>query len=95
MSQYRVRGSGLYNKHNHKIATTRGVSIFDAENRKVGGVRDNELFDCNNNLMMQVRGRDIFDAKETKVATLADAEASIEGAEDENVLAALWYCFVR
>lgn len=95
MTQYKMRGAGLYNRHNHKIATTRGESIYDADNRRIGGVRGDELFDANGGLMMRIRGRDIFDGRNTKVATLADAENSIEGDGDANILAALWYCFVR
>ena len=74
---------------------TRGESIYDSENRRIGGIRGNDLFDANDSLMMRISGRDILDANNTKVATLSDAEQSIEGAGDGNLRAALWYCFVR
>lgn len=95
MTQFKMRGKALFDRRNHRVATTRGESIYDAENRKIGGVRGNDLFDANGGLMMQVRGRDILDERDTKVGTLLEAEQSIEGKGEENLLAALWYCFVK
>jgi hypothetical protein len=74
MTQYRMRGTALYNKHNHRIAVMRDKSIFDADNRRIGGVRGNELFDSDVSLMMRVSGRDILDARNTEVATLSEAK---------------------
>ena len=95
MIHYTMRASGLYDRHNHRIAVTRGESIYDSGNRRIGGVRGNDLFDANESLMMRVSGRDILDARNIKVATLLEAEQSIGGAGDENLRAALWYCYVR
>jgi len=95
MARYTMRTSGLYNRHNQRIAVTRGESIYDVDNRRIGGVRGNELFDTNDSVMMRIHGGDILDAKNVKVATLSEAEESIEGAGSANLLAALWYCFVR
>lgn len=95
MTQYRMRGTGLYDRRDHRIAMTRGESIYDAGNRRIGGVHGDDLFDTNGSIMMRIRGRDIFDARNMKVATLAEAEKSIEGTGDPSLVAALWYCFVR
>jgi len=95
MTQFRMRGTGLYNGHNHRIATTRGESIYDADDRRIGGIHGDVLFDSNGGLMMQIHGSNIYDARNQKVATLSEAEKSIEGPGDGNLIAALWYCFVR
>jgi len=95
MTQYRMQGTGLYNGHNHRVATTRGESIYDADNRRIGGIHGDDLFDSNGSLMMQIHGSNIYDAKNQKVATISEAENAIIGHGYGNVLAALWYCFVR
>jgi len=95
MSTYRMRGLGLYDSHNRKIATARGHAIFDASNRQVAGIRGNDLFDLEQRIMMSVRGNDIYDADNAKVASLSEVGESIKGAPDGMLPVAMWYCFVR
>jgi hypothetical protein len=95
MSIYRMRGLGLYDSHNRKVASVRGHAIFDAGNRQVAGIQGNDLYDVEHRIMMTVRGKNIYDADNTKVASLTDASKSIEGTLDGMMRAAMWYCFVR
>jgi hypothetical protein len=44
---------------------------------------------------MSVRGSDIFDATDKKVASLSEAREAIQGAVEEMMSTALWYCFIR
>lgn len=95
MSMYRMRGLGLYDSRNRKIATGRGHAIFDASNHQVAGFVGNELYDIEHRVMMTVRGTGIYDADNTKVATLSEVSKSIKGAPDGLTPVAMWYCFVR
>ncbi len=95
MRKYEMRGAGLYNAHNRKIAMTGGESIYDAGDRRIGTVLGDDLLDSDGRIMMTVRGLDIYDADNTKVAVLSEVLKSINGVVKDNLRAALWYCFVR
>lgn len=95
MRTYTMRGSGLYNSQNRRIAITKGESIYDAGNRRVGAIRGDGLFDSDNRIMMTVRGRDMYDADNKKIAGLSEVKQSIEGLAEGMLRSALWYCFVR
>jgi hypothetical protein len=95
MSIFKMRGLGLYDSHNRKVASVRGQSIFDASNRQIAGIQGNDLYDVEHKIMMTIRGTDIFDAENIKVASVSDVGKSIEGAFDDMMRVAMWYCFVR
>jgi hypothetical protein len=92
---YTMRGSGLYDTRNRRIALTRGEEIYDDNNQKVATIRGNNLFDSGDKKMMTMRGEDIYDANGNRVGSLLDAQNSIEGAENGMHSVALWYCFIR
>jgi hypothetical protein len=93
--KYTMRDFGLYNGHNRKIAYTRGDEIYDGDDRTIATMHGNDLFDTENRKMMTIRGKFIFDADDKQVATLAEAQETIEGAEEGMHAIALWYCFIR
>jgi hypothetical protein len=95
MTSHKMRGAGLYNAHDRKIAMTRGESIYDAGDRRIGAVHGDDLFDTEGRIMMHIRGHNIYDAENKRVAALSEAQESIDGAVEGNLRAALWYCFVR
>ncbi len=92
---YTMRGSGLYDTRNRRIALSRGAGIYDGNNQRVATVRGNHLFDADNKIMMTMRGEHIYDAGNNKVASLIDVQKSIEGAWEGMQPVALWYCFIR
>ncbi|HEY6953468.1 MAG TPA: hypothetical protein VI758_13765 [Bacteroidota bacterium] len=95
MRTYTMRGPGLYNAQNRKIAIVRGESIHDADDQRVAGIRGDGLYDSDGRMMMTVRGGDIYDSDNKKIAVLAEVQESIKGMPEGIVRAALWYCFVR
>jgi len=95
MNIYKMRGLELFDSHNRRIAITRGEDIYDGNSRRIATIRGNFLFDADNRKMMTVRGANIYDAANRRVASLLDAQKSIEGASTEMRSVALWYCFIR
>lgn len=95
MRMYTMRGLGLYDARNRKIAITGGESIYDADNRRIGSIHGDDLFDSDGRIMMTVRDRDIYDADNKKVADLSEMQESIVGITEGMLRTALWYCFVR
>jgi hypothetical protein len=92
---YTIRGLGLYNASQRKIASLRGQGIYDSDNRRVGMMRGNDLFDTDNRKLMSINDHSVFDAHGERVASRLEAERSIEGTEKGMLPAALWYCFIR
>jgi len=95
MSMYKLRGFELFDPHNRRIAITRGEDIYDGTNRRIATIRGNFLFDSDNRKMMTVRGTNIYDAANKRIASLLDAQETIEGCLSEMHSIALWYCFIR
>jgi hypothetical protein len=92
---YTIRGPGLYDTHNRRIALTRGEGIYDGNNQRVATMRGNYLLDSDDRKMMTIRGAYIYDANNDRVGSLLDAQKSIEGAKEGMHSVALWYCFIR
>jgi hypothetical protein len=95
MSGYRMWGSGLYDASHQLIAKAMGESLFDNANRKVGIVRGDTLFDLQDRKMMSVRDSEIYDAFDKRVASRSVVKKAIEGAAEEVMSTAMWYCFIR
>jgi hypothetical protein len=95
MNSYKMRGLDLFDSHNRKVAITRGEDIYDGNNRRIATIRGNFLFDSDNRKMMTVRGAHIYDAAGRRVASLIEAQKSIDGALSGMHSVALWYCFIR
>jgi len=95
MSTYTMRGDELYDTRNRRIAHMRGEDIYDNDNQVVATIRGNNLFDSNNNKMMTLRGSQIYDAGNKRVASVSDAQKSINGIFAGMLAVALWYCFIR
>jgi hypothetical protein len=95
MIRYEIRGRGLYDKRNRRIAIFHGSAIYDEQNQRVAIVRGDELFDTDDRKMATLRGSDIYDAHSLKVGSLSDVEDSISCTAIGVVQVALWYCFVR
>jgi hypothetical protein len=45
--------------------------------------------------MMSVRGSEIYDAFNNRVASLSEVTKAIQGAAQEMMSTAMWYCFIR
>ena len=95
MSAYRISGSGLYNAHHQLVAKAKGESLFDGDNRRVGIIKGNTLFDQDDRKMMSVRGSEIFNASGERVGSLSEVKKAIQGAVEEMMSSAMWYCFIR
>jgi hypothetical protein len=72
-----------------------GESLFDSDNQRVGFIRGNRLFDSEERIMMSVRGSEIYDASNKRVASLSEVKKAIQGAVEEMMSTAMWYCFIR
>ncbi len=79
MADFKMKGSDLYDKTNHKLATIRGSNIYDARNHKVASIR----------------GSDIYDERNHKIAKMDDVRKSVGGGMGGASLAALWLFFIR
>ena len=77
------------------VAKAKGESLFDRDNQRVGFIKGNTLFDPENRKMMSVRGSEIYDASNKRVASLSEVKKTIQGASEEMMPTALWYCFIR
>ena len=95
MRTYTMRGRGLYDPRNRRIAITGGESIYDADSRRIGSIHGDDLFDPDGRIIMTVRSRGIYDADNRKVADLSEMQESITGITEGMLRTALWYCFVR
>jgi hypothetical protein len=95
MSDYRISGSGLYNAEHQLIAKAKGESLFDHDNRRVGFIRGDTLFDLEHRKMMCVRGSEIYDSSNKRVASISVVKKRVEGAAEEVMSTAMWYCFIR
>ena len=95
MSNYRISGSGLYNANHDLVAKAVGESLFDNANQRVGIVRGDTLFDLQDRKMMSVRGSEIYDAADKRVASRSVVKRAIQGAAEEIMIIAMWFCYVR
>jgi hypothetical protein len=95
MSGYRMWGSGLYDANHQLVAKATGESLFDNANQRVGIIRGDTLFDLQDRKMMSIRGSEIYDASDKRVASRSVVMKAIEGAAEEVMSTAMWYCFVR
>ena len=94
MSNYKMRGSGLYNK-NRRIAIARSNAVYDDNNRSIATIVGNDLYDSGDRRMLTVRGTNIYGPSHNKIASLSEAQESIEGTLGKMSAVALWYCFIR
>ena len=92
---YTMRDSGLYDTRNRRIAVIRNMGIYNGDNKRVATIRGNFLFDSDDRKMMAIRGAYVYDANNNRVGSLLDVQKKIEGAGEEMISVALWYCFIR
>ncbi|MDP2883758.1 MAG: hypothetical protein Q8P51_01895 [Ignavibacteria bacterium] len=45
--------------------------------------------------MMSVHGSEIYNAYNKRVASFSEVKKAIQGAAEEMMSAAMWYCFIR
>jgi hypothetical protein len=95
MTDFKMKGSELFDSHNHKVATLRGNDVLDEHSHKVATIRGSDILDEHNHKFASVKGSDILDEHNHKFASVNDVKKVIDGAMGGVSVVALWLFFVR
>jgi len=95
MTNFKLKGSDLFDNHGHKIASIKGNDIYNEHGHKIAVMKGNDIYNEHGHKIAVMKGNDIYDEHGHKIETISNIKKQIDSALGGTSLAALWICFVR